>query len=220
MFVLSLFQDLCVFSLWRGRSEHTPDLASVHLSAPLHLRHRCISILPLSLSQTVLKGSTDTTPMQVHDTRKSEGRRVHLLRKKHNKNTTSYSCFGPLRSVVRWSKWVFFWLEEDKSFVPVCSVPVNHLGTEGTFLGLSPSHLLPVRVEEPGALHRPSCDHRAHRASLPASVYPKLKAWHTDWRSANSANLGSLSVCVCVNSAGKGVLLWCLMDRLWLSLLF
>lgn len=55
---------------------------------------------------------------------------------------------------------------------------------------------------------------------LTASVHPKLKAWHMDWRAANSANLGSLSVCVGVNSVGKGVPLWCLMDRLWLSLFF
>lgn len=160
---------------------------------------------------------THTTPTQVYDTRTSEGRRVHLIIKKQN--TSSYSCFGPLRSAVQWSKWLFSWLEADKSSVPVCSVPVSRPGMDGSFLGLSPSHLLPVRVEEPGALHRPSCDQRAHHASLPASVYPQLKAWHMAWRSANSANVGSLSVCVCVNSAGKGLLLSCLMDRLWFSLL-
>lgn len=222
VFVLSLIQDLCVLCLWRGRREHTPDLACVLLSVPLHSRHKCINIRPLSLSLTVVEGRAHT---HTHDTNASIrhedkwGTASAPHHKKKNKNTSSYSCFGPLRSAVQWSKWLFSWLEADKSSVPVCSVPVSRPGMDGSFLGLSPSHLLPVRVEEPGALHRPSCDQRAHHASLPASVYPQLKAWHMAWRSANSANVGSLSVCVCVNSAGKGLLLSCLMDRLWFSLL-
>lgn len=212
VFVLSLTQDPCVlFSPTRQKRTHPWSGVCACICSspppPPH-RHKCINILPPSRSLTAGKGSTDTTPKRAHDTRKKWGtaRAPHSKtkrRKLKTKNTTSYSCFGPLRSAVRWSKWLFSWFEADGSFCTRLLCPWKGW-TVPSRVGPSPSHLLPVRVEEPGALHRPSCDHRANRASQPASVHPKLKAWHTAWRSANSANLGSLSVCVCVNSAGEG----------------
>lgn len=175
---------VCLSSLWpktfvsfsprRGRSEHTPDLASVRACSPPH-RPSQVRQHPSSEPKPdrwKRKHRHDTEASTWHWEKWGTTRAPHSKRKrqkKEKKKTTSYSCFGPLRSAVRWSKWLFSWIEADGSFVPVCSVP----GRDGWCLpgwGPSPSHLLPVRVEEPGALHRPSCDHRAHRASQPASV--------------------------------------------------
>lgn len=70
----------------------------------------------------------------------------------------------------------------------------------GAFLGTSPGRLLPVRVEEPGALHRPWWDRRAHGALLPTMCIPNSKL-----EARNGANVGSRSVCVCVNLRGREV---------------